>query len=81
MVSDELLTVKWWGFTWNKVPLADIKTIEKTNSPLSSPAPSFDRILISYGKFNDLIISPVDKYAFGKHLQELNPSIVLKWEH
>ena len=46
VVTDGLLTVKWWGFTWNKVPIADIKSIEKTNSPLSSPAPSFDRILI-----------------------------------
>ena len=80
VVTDGLLTVKWWGFTWNKVPIADIKSIEKTNSPLSSPAPSFDRILILYGKFNDLIISPEDKYAFGNYLKEINPGIVLKWE-
>ncbi|MBW7871619.1 MAG: PH domain-containing protein, partial [Flavobacteriia bacterium] len=45
---------------------------------LSSPAPSFDRIIVKYGKFDEIILSPKDKFKFTKDLKQINPDIVDK---
>lgn len=69
------------GFLVNlKIEIATIKKIEKSNSFLSSPATSFDRIEVSYNKFDRVIISPADKSAFVKTLKDLNPAIEVKLE-
>ncbi len=52
-----------------------IKSITKTNNPISAPAASFDRIEINYGEFNSVIISPKDKIGFIKELIKINPNI------
>lgn len=78
VVADNQLLVKWWGFTFIKVPVADIKVIEASNILMAGPAPSFDRVLITYGKFNDLVLSPQNKVEFGEYLKSLNPEIELK---
>ncbi|WP_051007971.1 PH domain-containing protein [Psychroflexus torquis] len=57
------------------IGINDIKEITKSNTIISSPAASFDRIEIKYGKFQEMIISPKDKFEFAKYLTKLNPKI------
>jgi hypothetical protein len=64
------LLVKSGPMKW-VVPLADIRSIEPTRNPLSSPALSLDRLLISYGKHGRLMISPADKEGFLRELEAL----------
>lgn len=64
------------GFVYNKYLNIDkIKSITKTNNPISAPAASFDRIEIHYGKSNSVIISPKDKMGFVKELIKINSNI------
>ena len=59
------------GFLFHKViPIGDIKKIEPTVSPLSSPALSLrGRLEIHYGKWDSIIIAPKEKEEF---LNEIN---------
>ena len=53
-----------------------LKNISKTNNIISSPAVSFDRIEITYGKFDEIILSPKDKHKFADDLLKINPDII-----
>ena len=76
IVENKTLKIKC-GFLFNKnILIDDIKGIKKTKNLISSPAPSFDRIEIKYGKFDEVIISPKDKVGFAKDLTLINPTIV-----
>lgn len=59
------------GFLFHKViPIGDIKKIEPTVSPLSSPALSLrGRLEVHYGKWDSIIIAPLEKEEF---LNEIN---------
>ena len=61
-------------FTW-RVPIAEIRTITPTRNPLSSPALSLDRLLITYGA-KQIMVSPEEKQRFIDSLRSINPSIV-----
>ncbi|WP_100612921.1 PH domain-containing protein [Confluentibacter lentus] len=75
VIDNDVLKIKC-GFLYRKsINIHEIKKISKTNSLISSPAPSFDRIEIAYGKFDILIISPKDKAAFAKDLTLINQNI------
>ena len=50
-------------FRWS-LPIADIRSIEATRNPLSSPALSLDRLRIRYGKRRSVMVSPADKAGF-----------------
>ena len=52
----------------------EIKSIKKTNTWLSSPAASMDRIAIKI-KFSPLVISPQNRMEFINDLLSLNPEI------
>ena len=65
-VGENELTVRAAVMTW-KVPLKDIRSVTPTNSVLSSPALSMDRLEIKYGN-KSVIVSPKDKDAFTKAL-------------
>ena len=69
------LTVKCGMIYHSKVDISTIKSISKTWNPISSPAPSLDRIEIKYGKWDSVIVSPKDKQAFIQALQKINPNI------
>lgn len=65
------------GFLFHKkINIFEIKSIKKTSSLMSSPAPSFDRIAIAFGKFDEVIISPKDKMMFAQDLTKINSAIV-----
>ena len=75
IIEENKLKIKCGFFAYKPIEIKDIKEITKSNSIISSPAASFDRIEIKYGKWEELIISPKDKFTFAKHLTNLNPKI------
>ncbi len=74
-IDNERLKVKCGFLSYKPIKINKIKKISKTNNIISSPAPSFNRIEIKYGRFNEIIISPKDKFDIAKYLTKLNPNI------
>ena len=62
-------------FKWC-IPVAKIKTITPTSSPLSSPALSLDRLRIDYGVGNSVMISPRNKEQFVKDIEAARGGVV-----
>jgi uncharacterized membrane protein YdbT with pleckstrin-like domain len=64
-LDDEHLTVRF-GRVRQKIPLARIVSVKPTNSLLSAPALSLDRLWIQAGEgmFNAVMVSPADKDEF-----------------
>ena len=72
-LSDDELFVKN-GFSTQSIPLKDITHIIPTNSMLSAPALSLDRIEIKY-KGGNIVISPKDKEGFYHAVQQRVPAL------
>lgn len=65
------------GFLFNsKIDISKIKSVSKTRNPISSPAPSLDRLELKYGKWDSVMVSPKDKTGFIEELLKINPNIV-----
>ena len=75
IIENKILKVKCGIFSYKPIDINLIKEISNTKSIISSPAPSFDRIVIKYGKFDELIISPKNKMNFLNDLIKVNPNI------
>lgn len=75
IIDKTQLIIKCGFFSYKPIDIKQIKEISETKSIQSSPAPSFDRIEIKYGKFDETIISPQNKFSFAKDLVKINPSI------
>jgi hypothetical protein len=75
-IDDHYLVVRF-GVVRQRIPLADISEVRPTNSPLSSPALSLDRLHIQFGEgfFKAVMISPADRDGF---LDELAAKTGLK---
>ena len=64
------------GFFYNKdFDINKIKSVANTGNLMSSPAPSLDRIELTYGTFDIIVISPKDKNEFARELTKVNPKI------
>ena len=74
-IIGKTLIIKSGIFVNKLVNIDTIRKITETNSIVSSPANSLDRLELSYNKFDRIIISPKDKDGFIKFLSELNPNI------
>lgn len=72
LIEDENLVVRG-GIVNATVPLAQIRTVRASHTLLSAPAFSFDRIEITYDRFNTVIISPDDKAGFVAALERRCP--------
>ncbi len=72
-LSDDELLVNY-GFSTRSISLKDITQITPTNSKLSAPALSLDRIEIIY-KGGSIVISPKDKDRFYYAIQERVPAL------
>ena len=57
------LLIRCGPFRW-AVPLEEIRAVEPTRNPLSSPALSLDRLRIDYGRGSSVMISPREKARF-----------------
>lgn len=77
-IDETNLNIKCSFVIDTNIDITTIKEISKTKSIISSPAPSFDRIKIKYGKFDEIIISPKNKVSFVKDLTNINPEIITK---
>ena len=75
IISENQLTIQCFFYVNAKIDILKIKTIEKTNSIVSSPALSFDRIRINYNKYDEIFISPKEKKTFINKLLQINPKI------
>ena len=75
IIEENQLTIKCLFIVNNRIDISKIKKIEKTNSILSSPALSLDRIAIKFNKFDEVYISPKEKQSFVNNLLEINPEI------
>ncbi len=74
-IENEELKIRSGFFKEKPIAISEIKAIRKTNSIISAPAASFDRIEVKYKVFNTIIISPKDKKDFIQHLKKINPNI------
>jgi len=75
IIDGKYLKIKHGIFSFKPIDIETIKEVSNTKTLISSPAPSFDRIAIKYGKFSEIIISPRDKKAFVNDLLKINPTI------
>lgn len=73
-IGNGKITIKFGPFK-KIVHIKDISKINKTRSPFSAPALSMDRLEINYGKFDGVLISPINEYEFIHLLLQENPNI------
>ena len=74
-IRDNMLQVQSGFIKYRAIDIKTIKSVEPSRNLLSSPAPSFDRIKVRYGKWNMILLSPKDKQAFTEALASINPEI------
>ncbi len=75
VIDGKILNVRS-GFLVNEsIEIETIKKITETNTPISAPATSFDRLRIDYNEYGTIVISPRDKEAFIEQLRKINPKI------
>lgn len=75
-IDEDALKIRCGFIGYKPYKIKDMKKVSKSTSIISSPAASFDRIQITYGKFDEIIISPKDKHQFVEDLQKINPEII-----
>ena len=75
-IFDDTLSVKVFYIPAGKAKISDIKSINRSYNPLSSPAASLKRLRIDYGA-NKLymLISPANEKKFIDELKQINPNI------
>jgi hypothetical protein len=67
-LSDELLRVRCGPRQWS-IAIRDITAVSPTNDAGTSPALSFDRLLIEYGDGGRVMISPEPRAEFLRQLE------------
>ena len=77
LINDSELIIKSGFVKKIIIKIENIKKIEETNNPLSSPAASLDRLAIYYDKSGFVLISPREKMEFIKNLTDINTKIVV----
>jgi hypothetical protein len=75
IINENQLIVKSTWIVNERIDIFKITKIEKSNSVLSSPALSLDRLSIRYNKYDEVLISPKEKKAFIDALLKVNPNI------
>jgi hypothetical protein len=75
-IDEDELKIRCGFIGYKPYKIKDMKKVSKSTSIISSPAASFDRIQITYGKFDEIIISPKDKHQFVEDLQKINPELI-----
>lgn len=67
ITDQENLKIISGPFSW-VIPIQSITSIQETQSAITSPALSFDRLEIIYGEDKAIVISPLDKAKFIESL-------------
>lgn len=76
-IKENNLIIKSGFIKMGSIDINQIKSIEKSNNILSSPAASLNRISIKYGKYDDILVSPKNQEDFIQELLKINPEIKL----
>ena len=74
-ITNTTLIVRCSFLINTKIDINSINKITETNTVLSAPAASLDRIEILYNKYDAVIISPKEKSKFIEALKQINPEI------
>lgn len=74
-IDENNLIVKSLFIVNQKIEISTIRKIEKSNSILSSPALSLDRIVVKFNKYDEIYLSPKLKELFVEELLKVNPTI------
>jgi hypothetical protein len=77
VIEEDKLIVRVGLISYTPINVVDIKLLKNTRTMLASPACSFDRVLIKYGKYDEIAISPKNKKEFLEDLKRINPYIQL----
>ncbi|RYY91008.1 MAG: hypothetical protein EOO15_00260 [Chitinophagaceae bacterium] len=75
IIDDETLIIKSGVFFKKSISINSIREIKATKNPISSPAASLDRLIITYNIHDNVIISPKEKNRLINSLLNINPSI------
>lgn len=67
ITDQENLKIISGPFSW-VIPIQSITSVQETQSAITSPALSFDRLEIIYGEDRAIVISPLDKAKFIESL-------------
>jgi Bacterial PH domain len=78
IINENQLIVKSTWIVNERIDISKITKVEKSNSILSSPALSLDRLLVRYNKYDEIIISPKEKKEFIDELLKINSAIEIK---
>ena len=78
IINENQLIVKSTWIVNERIDISKITKVEKSNSILSSPALSLDRLLVRYNKYDEVLISPKEKIEFINELLKINPAIEIK---
>lgn len=78
IINENQLVIKSTWIVNERIDISKITKIEKSNSILSSPALSLDRLLVRYNKYDEVLISPKEKKEFIDELLKINPAIEIK---
>lgn len=76
VIEGECLLIKSGLFYNQKINILGIKTIKKTRNPISSPALTINRLEITYGKYNSVLIAPKERDLFLAEIKAINPQII-----
>ena len=75
-IDEKNLTIKIGPLKYGKLLLSDIQKVERSYIPLSAPASSLKRLLIT-AKGKDALISPTNEEEFIRQLKISNPEILI----
>lgn len=76
-IKEGSLKIKCGILMNREIKIESIKTINQTNTILSAPAASFDRLSIRYNQLDEIVISPRDQEKFCQDLKLINPKIAV----
>jgi len=76
-VGNEYIEIKYGPFK-EKFSIQDINEIGKRKSILITPALAIDRVLLRYGRYGEILISPKKEREFVDLLLTKNPRIILE---
>src|SRR5690606_28845515 len=77
-IENKKLIVTTKVFYHKSIDIKSIRKIEETNTIISAPVNSFDRLEIIYNKFDSLIVSPKNKQQFIEDILAIHPEIEVK---
>lgn len=80
IIKDDTLIIKCGFLVNKKIDIHRVELISESNSIVSAPAISLDRLDIIYNGHEGILISPKDKSKFIEHMTKINPSIKVRYK-